>query len=68
MLADIAQCFAHDVKDSVCIVLPLGLAWTHLHCSCSIKRGESEEIKIPRAPPRITADRLHKHIVEALDL
>jgi len=34
----------------------------------AIKRGESEEIKIPRAPPRITADRLHKHIVEALNL
>lgn len=35
---------------------------------CRIKSGESEEIKIPRAPPRISADRLSDHIIKSLKL
>ncbi|DBB04395.1 TPA: hypothetical protein ACH3X1_012882 [Trebouxia sp. C0004] len=34
----------------------------------AIKSGESEEIKIPRSPPRISADRLSDHIVKSLKL
>lgn len=37
-------------------------------CVCRIKSGEKEEIKIPRAPPRISAERLSDHIVKSLKL
>ncbi len=39
-----------------------------LSSCCRIKSGESEEIKIPRAPPRISADRLSDHIIKSLKL
>ncbi len=39
-----------------------------LSSCCRIKGGESEEIKIPRAPPRISADRLSDHIIKSLKL
>lgn len=39
-----------------------------LSSCCRIKSGESEEIKIPRAPPRISADRLSDHIIQSLKL
>lgn len=34
----------------------------------AIKSGESEEIKIPRAPPKLSADRLADHIAKSLNL
>lgn len=34
----------------------------------AIKSGQSEELKIPRSPPRISADRLSDHIIKSLHL
>ena len=63
----LAPSFAYHNGDIVGILSAVQKRHMSKFC-CSIKSGESEEIKIPRAPPRLSADRLADHIAKSLNL